>query len=457
MKIQNFDEALNYLFNAIPQGSQQQFPGELGLKRAKQLLMLLDSPQEKMKVIHIAGTSGKGSTAYLTSALLVGMGKKVGLHLSPHILDIRERAQINNELVSKKVFVQYLNEIIPAVEKLTQTSFGKPTYFEILVALAFYIFYKEKVEYAVIETGMGGLLDGTNIVQNPNKVAVITRIGMDHTAILGNTLAAITKQKAGIIQTKNTVFAIQQSPAVLHVLKQTVKEKGGALMVVESKKHYKHVSFSEQGTFFDFSFEGSSFKKLHLSLIGAYQAENAALALATVLHISKRDNLTITEPTIRDALEQVHIPARTDLRSYHTKKIILDGAHNPQKVSGLVTTLKTLYPDKKMTFVIAFKKGKEYKKMLSLLTPLAEKIIITGFFSEKQDLVHLSEDPEKLKKILFSLGFVNVVVADSIPKAIDQAEKSSSEIVIFTGSLYFCAEVYQFLPSIVYSSQQGSL
>ncbi|HWS49213.1 MAG TPA: Mur ligase family protein, partial [Candidatus Methanoperedens sp.] len=186
MKIIFYKEVLEYLHQSIPKGKLR-FPGELGLERQKFLLKCLDNPQNKYRVIHIAGTSGKGSTASYLSQLLEKHGFKVGLTVSPHILDIKERVQINNKNISESDFVLMLNKVIPAVEMAKKTGLGEPTYFEIMVTMFFYAFYYFKVDFAVVETGMGGTFDGSNVVALENKLAVITRLGLDHTGLLGNT------------------------------------------------------------------------------------------------------------------------------------------------------------------------------------------------------------------------------------------------------------------------------
>ncbi len=169
MQIKTLSQFEAYLKTRIPT-REALFVGDLGLQRAKYFMRLLGNPQNKLKVIHIAGTSGKGSTAYLTSQLLQSQGFRVGLSISPHIFDIRERIQINNQLPTEKLILGYFNQILPTIEKMEKCRYGTPTYFEILVGLAYYIFAKEKLDYAVIETGLGGRLDGTNTVTNKNKI-----------------------------------------------------------------------------------------------------------------------------------------------------------------------------------------------------------------------------------------------------------------------------------------------
>src|SRR3989339_1709335 len=230
--IKTFKQAEAFLALHIPKTSTQTFPGELGLNRAKYFLHLLGNPQEKLKIIHVAGTSGKGSTCYLISSLLISQGFKVGLHQSPHLTDVTERFQINNQIISKKEFVFYLNKIIPVINMVGKTFHGQLTYFEILVGLAYLIFYEKKVDYAVIETGLGGKYDGTNIVSRSDKLSVLTKIGLDHINILGKTIEEIAYQKAMIINEKSQAISINQDPKAEKVIREVAKEKKAKLFFV---------------------------------------------------------------------------------------------------------------------------------------------------------------------------------------------------------------------------------
>lgn len=406
MKFQTFDQSLDFLYNSIPTSNKGKFPGQTGLDRAKKLLIALGNPQEKIKVIHIAGTSGKGSTAYIISHILTNLGFKTGLSLSPHLIDIRERCQINNELISKNKFVEYLNKIRPVVEEY------KPTYFEILIALAFYVFYKEKVDYAVIETGMGGIYDGSNVVSNKDKVCVLTKIGLDHTKVLGNTIEEIAVQKCGIIQSGNTVLSTVQKPSVKKIIEETCKNKKCELIFLDKIVDVKS------------------------SLVGEYQKENISLALKVISELSKKNEFILDVQKINNALMNAHFPGRFDIIKKDDKTIILDGAHNPQKMQAFISSLTKEFPNKKFDFMVAFKKGKDYKVMLDLIIPVATSITVTSFFSDKQDLVHLSEDTTKIKEYIKDK--IKTTVIENSKKALDSIE---SDFIVVTGSLYLLGEI----------------
>ncbi len=413
--------------------------------RTKFLLKLLGDPQEKIRVIHIAGTSGKGSTAYLTSILLKNHGFKVGLQVSPHLLDLRERLQINNILIPKEDFCRILNEIIPSVEKAKETEWGKLTFFEILVCLTFYYFAKKKVDFAVMETGLGGIYDGTNVVTNPAKIVILTRMGFDHQWILGNTIAKITKQKAGIIRHSNKVITLNQGDSAMKIIEEKVKNEKGKLYVVVKNKNYKDVEVSFSSTQFNFDFGDLILKKIKLNLIGSHQAENCALALTALYLLSQEYNFKLSETQIRKTLNVAVFHGRFESFTIGGGRVVVDGAHNPQKMRALIATLNQLYPKEKLNFLIAFKKEKDYKNMLKYIIDKAHAITLSDFSLEGQDLKHVSEDPERLKEILNQLRFHRYKIVKNNKESIENEILYSKKPLVITGSLYFIASLYNVL------------
>ena len=441
--INNFSQALLYLRHSVPK-NKDRFPGNLGLDRQKEILRLLDNPQNKIKIIHFAGTSGKGSSASYLSYLLASHGFKVGLTLSPHILDIRERFQINNKFISKKEFVFYLNQIIPVIEKIKTTDFGNPTFFEILIALSFFIFNQKKVDYAVVETGLGGLMDGTNIITSKNKIAVITKLGLDHTQILGSNISLIASQKAGIIHPFNSVFSINQIPIAQSVLNKAAIKNKTSITYINSKINFKNIHPQNLSVVYDFNFQGLSLPKLKLNTIGLYQVENSALALSVFKFISVRDQITIDTQKIRSTLVDIKFYGRADIYHLNNRLLILDGAHNPQKMAALIKSLKTFFPNQKFTFILAFKKRKDFIKMIKSIIPIANRIIITRFIVTSQDMIQISEPIKNLIKIFQKVNFSSYKIVYDNQKALKTALKSEENIVI-TGSLYLLGEIYPLL------------
>lgn len=415
----------DYLQGFVPKTSQMQFTAEKGIARTKEFLKLLGSPQDKLRVVHIAGTSGKGSTSFMISHLLVSQGFKVGLHLSPHLLDIRERTEINNTLLEEKTYCKYFNEIVPFIEKMKKYSDGAITYFEALVGFTFYVFEKEKVDYAVMETGMGGKYDGTNVVERMDKLAVITKIGFDHTKILGNTLTKIAYQKAMICVEGGELLTTEQILSAAKEIQRVVKEKNGHLYSVQKWKAWRN-------------------KNITLGLLGEYQKDNAALALTVLSHLSRRDGFTIQMNSVRSAMKSLRFKGRFDVLQKKGGFILLDGAHNAQKMKALLKSVKILYPHKKFTFIVAFKQGKDYKKMLTYIIPFAQKIIITHIFSESQDILHYSISSEDIKGELDQQGFKNAQIFTEC-KDVMRILKRDTDSYIIIGSLYLLGDIYKLL------------
>lgn len=443
--INTYSEAISYLRRSIPK-NQNRFPGDLGLLRQAEILKLLGDPQNKVKAIHLAGTSGKGSTAFYISSLLISHGFKVGLTLSPHLLDIRERFQINNQLISKKEFVFYLNQIIPIIEKIKLTNFGRPTFFEILIALSFYIFYQKKVDYMVVETGLGGLMDGTNTITSPNQVVVITKLGLDHTAVLGPNIKSIAFQKAGIIHSQNPVFSIRQLPQAQKVLNNCAFKKQTQVNYISPKTNFKNIKFKNQTIAYDFKFENLDINKLCLNTIGLYQVENSALSLSVLKFLSLRDNFNLDINQIRNTFLNSHFFGRVDIYQKKGQTFILDGAHNPQKMKSLISSLKKTYPHQKFVFIIAFKQRHDFPKMVKSIIPIAEKIILTSFNIKFQDMAQISQSASSIISLLNKLNFKNYQIS-STPKSAYLMAKETKKSTIITGSLYLLPKIYPFLAS----------
>lgn len=440
MQIKTFIEAEKYLNQFIPTGSHYKFPGELGLMRTKKLLEVLGNPQNTIKTIHIAGTSGKGSTAYLCSILLKSQGFNVGLFLSPHLTNIRERIQINNNLITEKEFTDGLNALSPSIEKMRETIYGAPTYFEVITALGFYFFHKKGVDYSVIETGLGGLYDATNTIDSKNKLVILTKIGLDHTQILGNTIAKIAYQKSEIIKEHNTILSAWQTTSGRNVIEKTALRENADIYYVRKNNNYKNINIEIKRTKFNFKFKELEMKNTELGLIGHYQAENCSLALAALYILSQRDKFTLDTAKIKSTLKHAVFEGRLSIKKIKGKTLILDGAHNPQKMGMFISTLKSLYPHKKLNFLISFKKGKDYRQMLKRIIPIANSITLTTFVSS-QGIATPSADLNELENILKSLKYRNYLIVKDIKKAATEILKSEDPIIA-TGSLYFMNNLY---------------
>ena len=442
MKISSFKEAENFIFKHIASDPRLRFTGNFGLQRQTYLLKLLGDPQNKLKIIHIAGTSGKGSTAHYLSHLLAINGFKVSLTLSPHLKDIRERIQINNSLISKEDFVDYLNIIIPTIEKMKKTKFSTPSYFEILIAMFFYISHKNKVDYAVVETGLGGTYDGTNTVSRQDKVCVITRIGLDHTEVLGETIKEIAEQKAGIIQNHNQVITIFQEKNARIVIEEKIKETGNKLIYVKEKVNYDNIQIQKNKVYFNYSFNNLTLNNIQMNTNASYQAENCSLALSTYLFLSRRDKFLVGEDKVRQCLNNIQFSGRMESIKLKNKTLILDGAHNPQKMKSFIDSLRLAYPKEKFPFLIAFREGKDFQTMIKYIIPIASKIFITNYLMTSYDLIHHSVNPEIIGEYLKEKKFNNYEVINNKDLAINQLLSYSIKIAVITGSFYLLSAIY---------------
>ncbi len=441
MKIATLSELEKYLTRYLPTSVAQKFPGRFGLDRAKYLMRELGDPQNKLRIVHIAGTAGKTSTAYLISALLKEHGFKVGLHASPYIVSLNERFQVNNAYLEPEVVVSTFNELIPILDKMKVSPYGNPSYFEITIALAYMLFVKLRVDYCVIETGVGGMLDATNTVNRADKCAVITPIGMDHMDVLGSTIQKIATQKAAIIMKNNLVISTFQEKEVLKIISDRVVEVSAALVYLPEVSKISHIQTSFEGTKFTYVSNNAHFRDLKLGLVGEYQAYNAHLALEVVKQLGNRDVFELDEAKVRGAFASVVIPGRFEFKRRGDKVVILDGAHNEMKMRAFLKTLASLAPTAKHTFIIAFKNSKDIGSMLDVIIPQAKKIIITSFSTSDQDMIHSSYPEGEIASYLEKKGFTDYEIsADPHIAFADYAYRVDSLVV--TGSLYLIGALF---------------
>lgn len=324
MKVHSIKEAESILQSYIPNVSKYN-GDDLSLDRMYPMLEALGNPHEKLKIVHIAGTSGKTSTAYFIASILHSSGAKVGLTVSPHVDSITERIQIDSKPISEEQFCNYLSTFLEAISKIDQ----KPSYFEILIAFVYWVFYQEKVDYAVIETGMGGLLDSTNVASRPDKVCVITDIGFDHMQILGDTITKIAFQKAGIIHENNKVFMYEQSDEVMNQIEKVASTKKANLQTV-SERSMEQLPNTVNAPLF--------------------QKRNWNLANEVCLYISKRDGFSLSDA---QSVLEITVPGRMDTKTLQDgSMLIMDGAHNGQKVETFVESFKDKYPTNKTTILL---------------------------------------------------------------------------------------------------------
>ncbi len=395
---------------------------DITLVRMRPLMEQLGNPENKLKIIHIAGTSGKTSTSYYISALLKQAGCKVGLTVSPHIECINERVQIDLEPLNEKQFCEALEQFLELIKNVDP----EPTYFELLIAFVYWYFVKAGVDYAVIETGLGGLHDATNVASRADKICVITDIGYDHMHVLGNTLPLIATQKAGIFYPGNTAFMFNQSPEINEVFVAQAKQRGttlNMLSVVDAQSSVQGTNMLEMPTF---------------------QQRNWTLAYSVFNFLSTRDNLAKLPVHKLQETTKTHVPGRMDIITKNGKTIILDGAHNQQKMIALVASFKAKYPGKKAVVLLSLKQDKDFKSVLPLLLPFCSQLIITSF-ETTQDFLVRSMDINLLSFAAKEAGFKNVIVEPNNELAYQQLLNNSEPICLVTGSFYLLSNLLKFI------------
>lgn len=404
----NYDEALKYL------ESLEVFGIRLGLQRIEELLRRLDNPEKKYKTIHITGTNGKGSTAHFVTNALTACGIKTALYTSPHLICYEERITIGGKLISKEEFAKIISEIKIVVEEMTKSGAECPTQFEVLTAAAFLYFAEQEVEYAVIEVGLGGLLDSTNVIIS--EISVITNVTLEHADKCGGTLEGVAKHKAGIIK-ENIPVVTGAKGESLNIIKSAAKEKHSEIFVLGEdffvKLKGENLNFKNAWDKIDYN----------LAMKALYQRENSAIALQTLYLLAKKDTRIKKSTAVRAVENTLHAG-----RFEKIGDIILDGAHNPAGIAALRETLDALYGEEKRIFLLGMLKDKAVDEMLSLLIKQDDEVIITKPVSNRA----MSEDE------LFALAKKyadNVVMAKSIEDGINILRKSD-KLRIIAGSLY---------------------
>lgn len=441
MKYYSYQKACKYIKSLIPKSPKRKFPGDLGLKRMRAVLTELNNPQDSFKSIHIAGTSGKGSTAYLLAKILQELNFKVGLHMSPHLQTIRERMIVNRRLISEKEFVDLLNEVLPAIKKISGQFKSPVTYFECLLAMTFLYFKKKKIDYGVIETGLGGTYDGTNVLNS--FITIITKIGFDHTNILGKTISEIAIQKAGIIKKTNIACVSQKQSLEAEIIIKNVAIKNKVPVFFQEKDYALIIhSVTANGCIFTYKDTNNTIKNISLPLLGEHQINNAGVAIRAVLELNKT-GIKIDNNKIKQALSKVQFPGRVELLQQKKQKWILDGAHNEDKIKALISLLKSVFSKKNKVAIIGFKIDKDIDACLKLLMPYFKAIVCTQFHASTDMGKKMSIQPQQLKEKLILLGFKgNIIVKDNVEKAVEYVKNLTKKntIYIVTGSLYLVGE-----------------
>lgn len=408
----------------------------VGLRRTEWLLDALGNPEARYPSAHIAGTKGKGSTAACLAAMLQASGRRVGLYTSPHLHTFRERIQIDGAPIAPETFAALTAEIAPLNARLAEAhpDWGEATAFEVSTALAFLAFARAGVEVAVVEVGMGGRLDATNILTP--AVSVITPISFDHTGILGQTLPEIASEKGGIIKPGRPVVLGPQRPEAGETLTHIAAERGSRLIVAGR-------DWQATGTPSDFDLAGpwGVYRDLRVALLGQHQVENAATAVAAAWELAGQ-GIAISEEAVRAGLAAVRWPGRLEVvRERPT--VVVDGAHNVDSVERLASALRDTFRWRRLTLILGIARDKPVEAMLKVLAPLANRVIATASHHPR------AIDPAQIAAAAHTAGVPDLSIdqASDVASALADALASADpdDLICVTGSLYAVAEAREAL------------
>lgn len=406
----NYTEAREYLDNVSASGII------LGLDSIRALMKELDNPQDDLRIVHIAGTNGKGSILSYTKNILMDAGYRVGCYSSPSVFGYLERFQIDGEWMAESEFPELVQKVKDAADRMTAKGLNHPTVFELETAIAFEYFKERNCDYVMLETGMGGDLDSTNVIKSP-LVCAFASISMDHIGILGNTLREIAACKSGIIKPGAAVVTGPQEPEAMEVLEEAAKNMG--CPITYTAECIREENSPEGQTFL---YKG---REYCIQLLGRHQLRNAAVAIEVASALQKT-GAAVTEENIRNGLAKTRWPGRLEIIRKDSKIWILDGAHNAEAAECLAETLRECWPDTKFTAVTGVFRDKEYSKIAEILSGVLNHAICIDLPEVGRSL-----PKEELAAVYEKVG-VKSDIADSIETAIKEA---TSDAVLVTGSL----------------------
>jgi dihydrofolate synthase/folylpolyglutamate synthase len=452
----NYEQALDYIFSYTDY-EKVPMPHALGsydLRRVEELLSRLGNPYLKARSVHIAGTNGKGSTAAMIASALTCAGYDAGLYTSPHLSTIRERFRVNGRLITEAAFTDIVARLKPEVGIVNQkATYGELTTFELLTALAFAYFSMKAVDFQVLEVGLGGKFDATNVIQP--EVCVITAIGLDHTQVLGSSLAEIAAEKAGIIKAGSTVVCSPQAEEVVPVIEEACRERDARLIMVGRDVTWRSLGTSGNQQSLEVSgirskhgtrSEGDtqnehgtrSLYKISIPLLGRCQLENAATAVAA-LEVLALKGFKISHDSITDGLAQVSWPGRLQVLS-HSPLLVVDGAHNPDAARKLKQSLAEYFSFRRAILIMGASGDKDVSGVVSELMPFFSEVIVTQSKHPRAMAI------DQLQAVFKGYG-VETQLAATVPEALSLAlsRGEAQDLICVTGSLFVVAEAIEWV------------
>lgn len=430
----NYTEAIEYIQNTSKYGNNT------GTKRVEKILDILGNPHKDLKCIHIAGTNGKGSITSMITSILIESGYRVGMYTSPYIEDFEERIQINRENISKDDLAYYTTIVSEAIEKVVPMGWGYPTEFETITCIMFLYYSKKQIDYAVIEVGLGGKSDSTNVIKP--LVSIITSISYDHVSILGNTIEEIASEKAGIIKENVPVILYPQQQGAYKVIEKTCKEKGSKLIQIDENLiyHIPNEDFNKSYQLLQIKTNKDEYK-VQLSLLGSHQRMNCAVAIYTIEELMDR-GIKITKEDILRGLSNVKWPGRLEMLKSNPL-VVLDGAHNLDGITKLKESVEHYFRYKKLVLIIGILSDKDVEKMIEIITPMADKIIAVTPNSYRgktaQELIKIIEKHNKNCEALDEYK-------EAYIKALDYCD--NEDMILICGSLYMIGDMRKIIRNI---------
>lgn len=430
----NYQQALDYLYSFVDYSLTRNFrnsPDKFDLGRMAALLDLLRQPHQAYPVIHIAGTKGKGSTAALVASALRVEGYRVGLYTSPHLREFTERIQVNGQPIGTQALADLVDEIKPAVAQIERL-----TTFEITTALGFLYFARQKADVAVVEVGLGGRLDATNVVTP--LVSVITALSMDHMAVLGDTLAKIAFEKAGIIKPGRPVVTAPQRDDALQVIEQVCGQRHSPLFEIGREFKFTMQTHSLEGQTFQVWREGGARYDLTIPLLGGHQVENATAAFAA-LQLAQEQGLKVSDEAIRRGFAEVVWPGRLEILN-HEPVVMVDSAHNPDSALRLRQALDDYLPGRPVVMIFGASEDKDVTGMFVELMPRVSRLIATQSIHPRampaSHLVDLASPYHIPAQVVLP---VEAALAEAV--RIAKADPTGQTVVIAAGSLFIAGAV----------------
>lgn len=421
----NYDEAQQFLKDLT------KFGFNFGLGRIEELLRRTGDPHRKVKVIHVGGTNGKGSTCAMVERILREAGYKTGMFTSPHLHSYCERFRVNGEEIPGERLADILTRLRPHLEQMVAEDFEQPTEFEVSTALGFLYFYEEQVDFLILEVGLGGAIDSTNVVVP--LVSVITNVAMDHMDYLGNSVREITEIKAGIIKEGVPLVTAADDPEALAVIQQVCGEKSAPMTLVGRDVSWYITRKAETGQRFDLHTQAQDYKDIQIPMVGDHQVVNAATAVAVIEALGEA-GYAVAEAVIKKGLSKTLWPGRLEMVST-APRVLLDGAHNLHGALTLAKALKEIYHYNRLILVIGMLGDKEREKVIAQLAPLTGAIIVTKPNSPRAgEWAQMADYARRYVK--------EVYVIEDIHEAVRKGMElcGQDDLVCVAGSLYMISE-----------------